>query len=265
MRNLKTDTFIQVAGTEDTKFKVTKDIIDQIPHNDCDAAIIGDVNQEIFEYFIDQCGDRYKAIWLWQSPRVNDLTPFEKLKNIEEISITWNQKAEKLWDFSKNEKLWSFHYADFKRVHDLSPLAGSKSIKELYIFGDVHTKYVIDSIEPLGQMDNLEYLHLAPGGVNDNKIAPLSKIKKLNHLGLALSIFSFEKMAWLRARISNDITEEMLGPYWDYSDWEVMISGKRKPTLHKREHADRIEKYVKKFKELVQYYKDNPEEDEPEK
>ena len=66
---------------------------------------VNGLTQDTFEYLIAHYGSQFKVINFWKCPLVHDLTALESLPGIEYIVYFWNQKAEHLWDLSRNTSL----------------------------------------------------------------------------------------------------------------------------------------------------------------
>jgi hypothetical protein len=87
-------------------------------------------------------------------------------------------------------------------------------------------------------------------------------MKSLKKIDFSTNMFTTEQIAWLRARTGNSLRSENLHGY-RYEDNNCIIVGKRKPILTIEKDKNKINKYIKKFESLVQYYHENKNVKEP--
>lgn len=235
------------------------------------SVTVTGLKQEGFNYLIEEYGQQLVDIDFFKCPLIEDLTGLESLANIQSVSFYWNQRATLLWDLSKNKKLKSVCLDDFTRLHKLDDLALSNSLESVR-FGDrIWDTLVLDTLAPIAEMMNLKTLNFSAKKIHDFRIAPLAGIVKLEELYFPGNLFPTEKVAWLTARIGHRVKSKILAPYFrnenpiDFGDKiiDTYIIGKRKPSLNFENDQKRIQKYVKKFEELVGYFRSNPDEPEP--
>ncbi|MDQ8196384.1 hypothetical protein QEH59_18280 [Coraliomargarita sp. SDUM461004] len=253
--------------------RISKKTIDQIESSDSGFLKISGLTQETFEYFVGNYGGRFTSIEFWKCPLISDLSPLETLGDIEAISYYWNQRAEKLWDMSKNTRLTRFAFEDFTRVKSLEQVSACTSLKELTFGNKVWVTQEIDSLEPLKQLKNLCKLGFYIKKVLDGRLAPISELPQLSSVDFPLNLFSTEKLAWLTSRIGDKTQSRCLAPYHRIEKpiddgskkKDTFIVGKRKPLLDWNQDRERISKYTQKFEALVAKYKANLSIPEPEK
>ena len=247
------------------------DSIDQLRDTECTKLEVVGLEQDSFEYLIENYGNKFTEIDFFKCPLINDLSSLEKLENIEKISFYWNQRATKLWDLSKNKKLSSIAIDDFTRLHSLSDLQSSKTLTEVS-FGDrVWSSLKIESLEPLENVENLKKLSFSAKKIENSDVRPLASIKNLEEIEFPTNLFSTDKVAWLKARLNGRVKSNVLAPFKELRKplkekdkiLDTLVIGKRKPFLDSNIDAARLEKYVGKFNSLVEYYLDNPNEPEP--
>lgn len=197
----------------------------------------------------------------------------ESLADVEAISYYWNQRAEKLWDMSKNTRLTRFAFEDFTRVKSLEQVSTCSSLKELTFGNKVWVTQKVDSLEPLKQLKSLCSLGFYIKKVLDGRIAPISELPNLSSVDFPLNLFSTEKLAWLTSRIGGVAKSRCLAPYRRIKKpiedgskkKDTFIIGKRKPLLDWDQDRDRISKYTQKVEALVTKYKADSSIPEPEK
>lgn len=227
--------------------------------------IIG-LNQELFDYFINNYAHNYESIFLHQCPRIHDWSGFESLPEIKSIRIYWNQKATSFWNFSKNPRLTRFQFEDCLKISKLDELVKAKSLIELE-FGDaIRSKLSIESLKPLKQLTNLRSLAFNFKKIEDNDIADLADMQNLEKISFPIGSYSTEEVAWLKAHLKGKAKMNMYEAYITTNPiadskgklLDTFIVGKRKPWLSSKDDADRIEKYVESFLEMVKYFEAYP-------
>ena len=79
----------------------------------------------------------------------------------------------------------------------------------------------------------------------------------LERLDFPTNLLTTEEIAWLKAKI-HQLEGYSIRPYLKYSSQDgmndILICGKRKPSLHSIRDEDRIRKYEAAFWELVELY-----------
>lgn len=75
------------------------DIIQEYPN--AKSLIISGLNQESFEYLIQNYGNQFTAISFWKNKLITDLSPLSNLNELEYLHYFFNQRATKLWDMRK--------------------------------------------------------------------------------------------------------------------------------------------------------------------
>ncbi len=227
---------------------------------------ISGLTQNTFEYFIENYGNQFKAITFWKCPLVSDLSKIALLDKVEYIVYFWNQRAEKLWDFSRTKSLKGFCYDDFTRMHDISEISESPSLEELH-FGDaVWSKYVLNTLHPIKECTLLRNLSFSAKKILDEKIEPVANLINLDRLSFPTRLFTTEQVAWLKAHLPETIDSKVLNAYWTIDkpismsgkNKDTFIVGKRKPFLDSVQEKAKVEKYVKLFNDLHQWYLENP-------
>lgn len=101
--------------------KVTTSQIDALDDRaDLRYLSISGLEQLTLEYLIAKLGSKLEAIEFWKCPRVPNLAPLEDVPRLECVSFYWNQKADRLWNFSRNRNLRSLRFTDFTRLTSLT-------------------------------------------------------------------------------------------------------------------------------------------------
>jgi hypothetical protein len=245
--------------------KAEIDVIQEFP--DATEVAIAGLTQGTFEYFVENYGQQFKVIIFWKCPLVGSLKAMEYLDQVEYIVYFWNQRAEHLWDFSKTKALKGFCYDDFRRMHDISEIAGAPALEELE-FGDrVWAKYILNTLGPLQECPALKNLAFSAKTIVDGRIEPLAHLKHVEQLSFSSRLFSTEQVAWLKAHLPDTVVSTVLNACWTIDkpvtigekDIDTIIVGKRKPLLSSVEDKARIAKYVAQFDEMHRWFLENPE------
>jgi hypothetical protein len=143
---------------------------------------------------------------LWLSSRVNqDL--FEavcEMKNLIGLNIKWSaikridsiqvlrylnlggssqiESIDCLGD--KRDLVW-LEIDNFKKISDISALSKLSRLRGLSLEGSMWTTQIVDSLTPIGQLTNLEFLSIANLRAKDKTLTPLFNLKKLKTLHTA--------------------------------------------------------------------------------
>lgn len=242
--------------------KITLEQIKELSKVDAIELTISGLDQNTFKFFVENYAHKFEIINFFKCPSVYDLSSLEKLENIRKISWFWNKKVTQLWDISKNEKLKDLELRDFLKLKDLSFLSHAISLEKLRITGGIWNTREIHSLTPLIKIKTLKEVELFNLNILNDGLSPLAHMKALKKLDFSANMFTTEQIAWLSAKIENRINSDNLQGY-SYTDDNCIIMGKRKPILDINTDKDRIDRYIKKFETLVQYYHEYKDEKEP--
>jgi hypothetical protein len=185
------------------------------------------------------------------------LSLLETLPELETVVKVWNTKAVDFWDFRKNPKLKTLCLGDITKIHSLEKLSLATSLEKLKITGSMNSTWKCDTLQPLANLTKLKSLTLAAINVVDKSLQPLAALTNLEILEVT-NQFPTAEFARLSTKLKNT-TCQKFQPYTKvslkdmdgnvYSD--IMITGSRKPFLHSKRDAEKIEKYAQKFQKLV--------------
>jgi hypothetical protein len=250
--------------------KMRHELIDGAGSSLCKRIRIGGLNQPLFDYFVENFGQRFREISFWKCPLVSDLRKLEILHDVENISFFWNQRAEHLWDLSNNPRLTHLSFDDFTRMNKLTDVVRAPSLTSLHFGNVVWAKFVLESLQPLTDMPKLKELTFNAKAIQDNRIEPLSHLPELKELEFRAGLFSMEKIAWLKARIPQ-IASSSVAPYRqidcglvrDSARIDILVNGKRGAFLSSAADSKRLAKLTQRFDGLVERFRDNPQISEP--
>ncbi|MEH7046471.1 leucine-rich repeat domain-containing protein [Bacillus thuringiensis] len=213
------------------------------------------VNQKQFETILNYI--KPKILYIYEM-RVEDLSPLEKLTDIEELHMCWNTKATTLWDLTHNIKLISLSIEDFSKLDNVEPLIHRENLKKLNLSGGIWKSLNIDTLEPLKYLANLKELTLMNIKVKDESLKPLSYLYQLQKLNIS-NQFPTEEYARLSVILKNTKCD-FFQPYIKFpddsiDDKNIMVVGKRKPFLNSDTDLKKIKKYEEQFKIFQDKYK----------
>lgn len=247
-----------VGGGEITKDEI--DIIKEYP--DAKSLKISGLNQETFEYLIDNYGTQFEAITFFKNKLVSDLSMLGTLSQLKYVYYFFNQRVTKLWDMSNNTNLIGLAIDDFSKLRTIDEVASAPNLKKFEIGNAIWSKTTIESIKPLM---NSTITHFAWWGekVEDNDFLCLAD-SKVCELDLNISRFKMEDLAKLVANIPN-LRGKATKPYRESSIVDVdgtkttyYFLCKGKKALIKGEDDAKLEKYLSDFEQIVaQYRRDN--------
>ena len=100
------------------------------------------MNQQSLEYFVQHYGKTYRYLSFFKCQLIQDFSPLEDLENLEEVSLYWNIRADKLWNFDKNISLKTISISDAKKL-TLNPelLKTSKVLETVCFSGSIFNNY----------------------------------------------------------------------------------------------------------------------------
>lgn len=221
------------------------------------------MNQQSLEYFVQHYGKSYRYLSFFKCQLIQDFSPLEDLENLEEVSLYWNIRADKLWNFGKNNSLKSIIISDAKKM-TLNPelLKTSNVMESVYFSGSIFNNYQMESLECFTGMPALKHLWLNNIRLNDKRLDALKSMPLLERFDFDAGMLTTEEIAWIVAKYPN-LSGKCLCAYnkADALLNDVRVCGFRKPGLDLPQHQKRLDKYVAQFNALVQKYKNEKLED----
>lgn len=235
------------------------------------ALTISGLDQDAFEALVRRAGAQLTALHLWKCPRLSDLSPMEDMPELTHAAVFWNQRTEKLWNMRRTPKLEALYFKDFVKLTKLDDLRSAVlSLCELE-FGDANfSRFVLQSLDPVGDLPQLKRLSFNAKSIVDRRVQPLARLRRLRELDIAPALFTVEQLAWLRVRLPATVTSAALAPFSRLTQpvrrgakaLDVLVNGKGMPFLSSTVDAKRLENCVRTFGEFVRHYEQNPQ-DEP--
>ncbi len=215
------------------------------------------MNQESLEYFVHHYGKSYRYLSFFKCQLIKDFSPLEDLGNLEEVSLYWNIRADKLWNFSKNLSLKTISVSDAKKLTLKPDLLKTSSVMETVFFsGSIFANYPMESLECFAEMPMLKHLWLNNIRLNNKSLDALKAMPKLERFDFDAGMLTTEEIAWIVAKYP-ELSGKCLCAYnkEDAMLNDVRVCGFRKPGLDLPQHQKRLDKYIAQFNALVEQYK----------
>ncbi|MBO5147391.1 MAG: hypothetical protein J6C24_01845 [Clostridia bacterium] len=215
------------------------------------------MNQESLEYFVHHYGKSYRYLSFFKCQLIKDFSPLEDLGNLEEVSLYWNIRADKLWNFSKNLSLKTISVSDAKKLTLKPDLLKTSSVMETVFFsGSIFDNYPMESLECFAEMPMLKHLWLNNIRLNNKSLDALKAMPKLERFDFDAGMLTTEEIAWIVAKYP-ELSGKCLCAYnkEDAMLNDVRVCGFRKPGLDLPQHQKRLDKYIAQFNALVEQYK----------
>lgn len=215
------------------------------------------MNQESLEYFVLHHAKSYRFLSFFKCQLIQDFSPLEDLPNLEEVNVYWNIRADKLWNFSRNDSLRTISISDAKKL-TLNPdlLKTSQVLENVLFSGSIFTNYPMESLDCFSDMPALKYLWLNNIRLNDRSMNALKTLPSLERFDFDAGMLTTEEIAWIVAKYPQ-LSGKCLCAYnkEDALLNDVRVCGFRKPGLDLPQHQKRLDKYVAQFNELVEKYR----------
>ncbi len=215
------------------------------------------MTQEGLEYFVKHYGKTYRYLNFFHCQTIKDFSPLEDMKNLESVNIDWNNKAESLWDLSRNPKLKRIGISDAKKLtYKLNLLNTSKTLEKIFIRGDIFNSTPMESLNSLAGISTLKTLQLYCVKAENHDVSFLKTLPNLEIFNFPAGMFTTEEIAKMVAYYPN-LKGSSLCAYnkEDAILNDVRICGYRKPSLDLPKDQKRLDKYILQFEALVEKYK----------
>ena len=189
-----------------------------------------------------------------------DLSCLEQLTNCETLITEWNTKAIELWDFRLNSKLRKLAIRDYGKINNIEKIGLAKQIISLSLDGGIDKKMKINTLNPIKNLTQLQFLRLTNIKVNDQSLEPIRELKHLQNLELSNQFPTAEyarlasSMPNTDCKMFNAINSVNIKDANGQTVYDVMVTGKRRPFLLRGKDDARIEKYINDFEKLKKNY-----------
>ncbi|MBQ9082537.1 MAG: leucine-rich repeat domain-containing protein [Clostridia bacterium] len=215
------------------------------------------MNQQSLEYFVQHYSKSYRYLSFFKCQLIQDFSPLEDLTNLEEVSLYWNIRADRLWDMKKNAALNTIRVADAKKMTlKPEPLWTAPALENVSFSGSIFNNTPMASLDCFAGMSALKQLRLHNIRLQDRRVDVLSALPRLERFDFDAGMFTTEEIAWMVAKHPH-LTGSALCAYntEDAMLNDVRVCGFRKPGLDLPQHQKRLDKYVAQFNALVEKYR----------
>ncbi len=225
---------------------------------DARSLMVSGLNQESFEYLIEQFGDQFEAISFWKNKMISDLSPLSDLNNIKYIHFFFNQRAVDLWDMSHNENLEGLAVYDFSRLHTIEKVASAPHLDYFAVGNRAWSRMEIESLKPLACSSITHFAWYGNKVLDKDYLCLLGS--RITELDMNIAQFKMDELARLVAGIPG-LKGSAAIPYWKGSVTEgdkrttyyFLCKGKKR--LIKGKDDEKLERYLAEFDQLVETYR----------
>jgi hypothetical protein len=140
------------------------------------------VNQDLFEAVCEMknlIGLNIK----WSA--IKRIDSIQKLKVLLYLNLGGSSQVESIDCLGNKRDLVWLEIDNFKKISDILALSQLSQLRGLSLEGSMWTTQIVDSLAPIGQLTNLEFLSIANLRAKDKTLAPLFNLKKLKTLHTA--------------------------------------------------------------------------------
>lgn len=222
-----------------------------------EILFISGMNQESLEYFVKQYGKDYRYLEFFHCQLIRDFSPLEDLTKLEEVSVHWNIRAEKLWNFNKNEALKTLTVNDAKKLTLRPDMVKTSAVLENVFFcGGMFNNYTMESLDCFAGMPSLKHLKLYCIRLADKRMDALNQMPALERFDFDAGMLTTEEIARIVAKYPH-LSGQSLCAYntEDAVVNDVRVCGFRKPALDLPQHQKQLDKYIAEFQTLVEQYR----------
>ena len=218
------------------------------------------MNQESLEYLVRHYGKTYRYLSFFKCQLIQDFSPLEDLTRLEEVSLYWNIRSDKLWNMERNKSLRTISISDAKRMtRKPELLKTSKVIERVFLSGSIFNNFSVESLDCFAGMPALKQLHLGNIRLLDKRMDALNTLPALERFDFDAGMLTTEEIAWIVAKYPH-LSGSALCAYnrEDAILNDVRVCGFRKPGLDLPKDQKRLDKYVAQFNALVEKYRNEP-------
>lgn len=133
-------------------------------------------------------------------PKSPDIPSLACLTNLRSLVLSCNRHQTDLEFLQGMDWLHSLCVSEPMGISSLNPLSTLTELREIYIDGQISGKFTVDSISPIGALEQLQFAVLLFGVAKANRtLAPLHNLQRLTFLHLALNFSEEEYDSLLKA------------------------------------------------------------------
>jgi hypothetical protein len=237
---------------------ITVDEIDQMNEwsQDIERVRISGLRQSTFEYFVKTQAHNFKAILFWKNKLVENWSLLSTLPEVEFIGFLHNERISKCWNMSENHHLKGLSIEDFTRLRALDGVQHAPCLERLSFGNSVWPSVVFQDIQVLANT-KLKQFSFRGKKMMELDLEIFRTMPNLERLDFPTNLLTTEEIAWLKAKIPH-LEGYSIRPYLKFNSQDgmddILICGKRKPSLHSIRDVDRIQKYEAAFWQLIERY-----------
>jgi hypothetical protein len=223
---------------------------------DIERVRISGLRQSTFEYFVKTQAHKFKAILFWKNKLVEDWSLLSTLPDVEFIGFLHNERITKCWDMTENHRLKGLSIEGFTRLHSLDGVQHAPNLERLAFGYSVWPTSVLHDVQVLANT-NLKQFSFRGKKMTELSLEIFRTMPNLERLDFPTNLLTTEEIAWLKAKIPH-LDGYSIRPYLKFNSQDgmddILICGKRKPSLHSTRDMDRIQKYETAFWQFVERY-----------
>jgi hypothetical protein len=157
---------------------------------------------------------------------------------------------------SKNHHLKGLSIEDFTRLHSLEGIQHAPCLERLSFGNPVWPRAVLHDLQVLANT-KLKQFSYRGKKITALDLEVFRTMPNLERLDFPTNVLTTEEIAWLKAKIPH-LEGYSIRPYLKFNSQDgmddILICGKRKPSLHSNRDKDRIQAYEAAFWRLVERY-----------
>ena len=116
---------------------------------------------------------------------IKTIDSIQKLKNLRFLNLGGSSKVESIDSLSTMKNLLWLEIENLKRITDIAPLSKLHKLRGLSLDGSMWITQIVDTLKPMSNLTNLEYLSITNLKAKDKTLMPLITLKKLRTLRTA--------------------------------------------------------------------------------
>lgn len=140
------------------------------------------VNQELFEA-VCKMKNLIGLNIKWSA--IKSIDSIQGLKDLRYLNFGGSSQVESIDCLGDMKDLVWLEIDNLKKITDISPISKLSRLRGLSLEGSMWTTQIVDSLAPIGQLTNLEYLSIANLKAKNKTLMPLFNLMKLKTLHLA--------------------------------------------------------------------------------
>jgi hypothetical protein len=190
---------------------------------------------------------------------IEDLAPLVAASELQNLHLGSSVRVKAIEPLTELKRLVRLDLDNLKEIRNLTPIGKLTGLVALGFTGAEFKRNTVESLEPLGNLHALRWLHIGSLRTDDHSLRPLARLKALEYLAIG-NVFSVDEFAWLSVQLPNTACS-WLQPYQRFhnslfpcpkckQNWRVMPSGQGAKLLCPTCDAERLAEHVRLFERL---------------